>query len=120
MNLEVAFTIIYGSMGRNNEIFYFELITSWLFQVPAVVIAVQIKKDISSVYCGVSFGYFLACLLFFVFLMKSDWDHYAREAVKRVSKKQGEEKLLDKEVEVEMKDQKAIKSQKSDKYQAIN
>ena len=48
--------------------------------------AVYIKKDIASVYYGVSFGYVLHCLLQFYLIFTSDWEHIAQEAIKRVSK----------------------------------
>jgi Na+-driven multidrug efflux pump len=119
MNLAVANGIILGAMGRSKEIFYIGLIGSWVGQVPGVLIAVYIKKDIISVYYGVSFGYLLLCMLQFYFIFTSDWDHYAQEAIKRVTK-QDEEPLIEKdEIEMKVKND-ASSNDKSDKFKAIN
>jgi hypothetical protein len=63
MNLAVANEIILGSMGRSSLIFKLGMIGSWVGQVPGVLVAVYIKKDIVSLYYGVSFGYFLLSVL---------------------------------------------------------
>ena len=64
LNLASVFSLIFGAMGRNDIVFYLGLIGSWVGQVPGVMVAVYFKRDISSVYQGVSFGYFLLCLLY--------------------------------------------------------
>jgi len=93
-NLEVANTIILVSMGRTSIVLYFGLVGSWVLQVPAVLIAVSIKKDISSVFYGVSFVYFIQCMFHFVYLYWSDWDFISKQAVKRVQSKTQENQFV--------------------------
>ena len=84
MNLAVANDTILGAMGRSSLVFKLGLIGSWIGQVPGVLVAVYLKKDIVSLYYGVSFGYFLLCLFQLYFIINSDWDLYTKEAQERV------------------------------------
>jgi len=61
-------------MGRADIVLKLGLIGSWVGQVPAVLIAVYLSKDIASVYLGVSFGYFLLCVLYTILLINVDWN----------------------------------------------
>lgn len=63
MNLAVFNDIILSSMGRSKLVFTLGFIGSWVCQVPSVLIAIYIKKDIVYLYYGVSFGYFSLCML---------------------------------------------------------
>ena len=46
MNLAVFNDIILSSMGRSKLVFTLGFIGSWVCQVPSVLIAIYIKKDI--------------------------------------------------------------------------
>ena len=59
MNLAVFNDII----CRSKLVFTLGFIGSWVCQVPSVLIAIYIKKDIVYLYYGVSFGYFSLCML---------------------------------------------------------
>jgi Na+-driven multidrug efflux pump len=87
MNLSVANEIILSSMGRGSLVLFLGLIGSWIGQVPCVFFAVYWKKDITSLYIGSTLGYFLLCALQLYYIFTSDWELFAQEALKRVSKK---------------------------------
>jgi len=77
MNLACANEVILGSMGRSSLVFWLGMVGSWIGQVPGVYFALKVKRDIVSLYYGVSFGYFLLCVLQLYFILTSDWDFYA-------------------------------------------
>jgi len=84
MNAAVVLERVPFGMGRARAVLVAGAIGSWCGQVPAVWACVYYwKKDLSSVYVGVTAGYsLLACILLGI-IATTDWSQQARDALAR-------------------------------------
>lgn len=87
MALAVFLEQVPVAMGKTKEVFYAGLIGSWFGQVPLSYVFINyVDHSLSSLYWGVSLGYFLTCIALAYIIWSADWQKVVEEAQARSEK----------------------------------
>jgi len=88
MNLATVIESVPMSMGRSGDVMKIGFISSWLVQVPSVVLLTTFwRKDLIGLYYGVFIGYFFLSVSYYYMTYMSDFQYYADRALERAESK---------------------------------
>ena len=75
-------------MGRSGDVMKIGFISSWLVQVPSVVLLTTFwREDLIGLYYGVFIGYFFLSVSYYYMTYMSDFQYYADRALERAESK---------------------------------